>query len=196
MVQQAQGTRHPGGETRPSFSAKFPFADAQGIQHPVGHRWGLEASCGTVGWARKGKKTRPNQGEKNQGQRRRHNAVATTEACMTAVSAPKIRAMPTCITCIDAVIGLHTLGSVGRQVADDQDNMGRGAAIGSHTHGNAARRVVDDLDTEWSATPVRQPLGLANAETTPPVTQTVAAVTMQQLTREEGVIVLDRVVGL
>ena len=42
------------------------------------------------------------------------------------------------------------LGSVGRQVADDQDNTRSGGAIGPHAHGNAPRHVVDDLDAEGS----------------------------------------------
>ena len=51
------------------------------------------------------------------------------------------------------VIGPHTHGNVGRQVADDQDNTRRGGAIGPRAHGNAARHVVDGLNMEGNGQP-------------------------------------------
>ena len=39
------------------------FACAQGIQQPVGHRWGPEAPCGKEWWARQGKEPPTKQGQ-------------------------------------------------------------------------------------------------------------------------------------
>ena len=64
--------------------------------------------------------------------------------------AMQLRAMPTCTTRRDGVIGPRAHGSVGRQVVDDQENTQRGGATGPHAHGNAARHVVDDLNAEGS----------------------------------------------
>ena len=65
----------------------------------------------------------------------------------------KLHAMPTCATGRGGVIGTHTHGNVGRQVADDQDDQDdtpRGGTIALHTHGNTARHVVDDLNAKGS----------------------------------------------
>ena len=72
------------------------------------------------------------------------------EVHTTPAKTMKVRAIPTCTTRKDGVIGPHAHGSIGRQVADDQDNMQWGGAIGPHTNRNAARHVADALDAERS----------------------------------------------
>ena len=97
----------------------------------------------------------------------------TTPAAATKAHAPpaevrttpaetmKVRAMPTCTTRRDAVIGPHVHGNLGRQVADDQGNTRRGGAIGPHARRSAVRHAVDDLDVNGK-----------NRKTTPATTST------------------------
>ena len=133
------------------------------------------------------------------GERGRQTTLATTEAHTTPASttkehAPltevhttptetmKVRAMPTCTMPRDGVIGPHVCGSVGGQVADDQDNTVHGKACDGRPgcRGEWGSKNPKRNPATTSTAPVRQLLGPANADTTPQGTQTTAAVGTQR----------------
>ena len=151
------------------------------------------------GWPGKGSNLRQNRGGKSAkddgaGTAQRKPPLPAAEVRATPAETTKVRALPTCTTRRDGVIGPHARGSVGGagggrpgQHVEGWSNWAsrtrkRGEARGgrSERRGEWAAKTVERPSQQPAQPPVRHLLGPGTAEMTPHRTPAAAAVKTQR----------------